>query len=793
MMTPSNNRLSGNPELLAPAGSIESFFAALDSGADAVYAGLQGFSARSRARNFTLAEISRMAALCRREGRRLYVALNTLVKERELPEIVEILAALADARVDALIVQDLGLATIVREHFPSLPLHASTQMTIHNIEGVRQMAALGFRRVVLARELSLPEIRAIASVSGTELECFVHGALCFCVSGQCHFSSFLGGRSGNRGDCAQPCRWRYVLEGASEYPFSTRDLWGIDSIQALADAGISCLKIEGRMKPAGYVAAVTTAYRRTIDATPVELADRRREAKVLLAQARGRTGTPGFLVEGLPSPLTDTEIQGVVGQPLGFVESVTKAGFTFTPSERFHSGDRLRVMPGNDRKGRTFTVRGIVTAGLDGTAGKAGTRVTVPTPFRVSPGDAVYRTVDGGSGQLSEAACIRRLESVPAGRISCNVSLDLDGGTLTVTGVTDEFSFEKAFEVGHLDAALGGRVADVLRARFAETADSPFALAGFDRTGFPDRFIPPSKLKEIRRSFYEAFGRAVNGRLDASRQEIRTAALRAVETPRGVPCSGHGKLWIGAGSCGDVALLDAPGIAGFLLPLDQSALRALPDLTMAFSGMADRIVWRLPFWMAGRETAEVTRAVDSLLEAGFRNFEVNNPGHFRILEGKGARMIAGWRMGAMNTQALRSLHAQGAEAVTLSPEDDGDNAEALLRAGLPVARWMQVYGKVQLMVSRIQIPRVEQATALTAEGGDTFVLTTEDGLTVLRSGAPFSVIGRLGRYSAAGCDAFVVELAGTAPEDREAVVMAALADHAFPDSSTFNLDRERSA
>jgi putative protease len=788
-MISANGHAGRKPELLSPAGSAESFFAAIEHGADAVYVGLRAFSARARAANFTIEELTRMAALCRREGRRLYVTLNTLVKERELPDIVPVLASLAEARVDALIVQDLGLARIVSEDFPSLPLHASTQMTIHSIEGVRQAAALGFQRVVLARELPIPEIRSIVAGSPIEIECFIHGALCFCVSGQCLFSSFFGGRSGNRGDCAQPCRWRYRSGSAGEYPFSTRDLWGVDAIPALAAAGVSCLKIEGRMKPAGYVAAVTAAYRRLIDAAPEGLVEARKEAMALLSQSRGRTGTAGFLVEGAPEPLTDPGAQGVVGKPLGVVESASASGFTFVPSERFHAGDRLRVMPSNDRKGRTFTVRGILAAGREGTVAQAGVRVTVPAPFRFSPGDAVYRTVDGASGSMSEAACLRKLAAIPAERISCNVSLSLDRDVLKVCGATDDLSYEMEFTVGPLDPARGDRSRDVLRARFAETGDSPFALAAFDAARFGDRFIPPSRLKEIRRSFYEGFARAVLARREAARRELDAAVLRSIATVGRREAPPVPQLWIGVESPEEIRALDREGVDGFLVPLRDATIRDLQEVAASMVAIRERIVWRLPLWLPGVRATTAAAAVDTLLSAGFRRFEASNPAHFRMLEGKGAQVVAGWRLGTMNSAALRSFQSQGAAAAILSPEDDGVNLEALLAAELPIARWVTLFGRVPLMVSRIPVGRAGKETMQAAQGNDAFEVAVEDGMTVLRAGRPASIIGHADRLLAAGCEAFVVELAGSPRSDWPAVLESVSRGTPLPGASAFNFER----
>lgn len=284
------------PELLAPCGSLEAFFAAMESGADAVYAGLREFSARARAKNFTLGQMERMLAYAHQRDRRIYITLNTLVKEQELPQLAETLAELARLRVDGVIVQDMAVARMVRRHFPSIPLHASTQMTIHNLAGVQLLEELGFERVVLARELQLADIALIAGQCTAELEIFVHGALCFCVSGQCHFSSLLGGHSGNRGRCAQPCRRLYSHRSKEGYYFSPNDLSAIELVPELAAAGVRSLKIEGRMKSADYVAKVVAAYRLVLDAPPDGQKQALAQAKERLKDSFGRAPTKGFSV-----------------------------------------------------------------------------------------------------------------------------------------------------------------------------------------------------------------------------------------------------------------------------------------------------------------------------------------------------------------------------------------------------------------------------------------------------------------------------------------------------------------
>jgi putative protease len=212
------------PELLAPAGSVEAYFAAVSAGADAVYLGLQKFSARERAENFTLEELCRILPHARQRGVRVYLAMNTLLTEADLPEAIALLHQAAPLLPDAVIVQDLGLMRIVREFFPGIPLHVSTQAGCASAAAAGEFARLGAQRVILERHLMLEEVRQIAARSRVGVEIFVHGAMCYSYSGKCFFSSYLGGKSANRGACVQPCRRLYGHEGGEEAVFSTRDL-----------------------------------------------------------------------------------------------------------------------------------------------------------------------------------------------------------------------------------------------------------------------------------------------------------------------------------------------------------------------------------------------------------------------------------------------------------------------------------------------------------------------------------------------------------------------------------------
>ena len=289
-------------ELLAPAGSMDALRAAVQNGADAVYLGLSAFNARRGAKNFTLEELREAVTYCHVRGAAVHLTLNILAADRELPEAAELIRAAAQLGVDAFIVQDLGLVRLCRALAPDVAVHASTQMSIHSLEGVLEAAALGVSRVVLARELPREEIAFICRNAPVEIEVFGHGALCMCYSGQCYLSAVIGRRSGNRGQCAQPCRMPYGFGRFEEsrYPLSLKDNCLVEYLQELRAMGVRSLKIEGRMKRPEYVAVVTRIYRAVLDGRAVTREDLQELETIFSRQGftqgyyLGRTGEDMF-------------------------------------------------------------------------------------------------------------------------------------------------------------------------------------------------------------------------------------------------------------------------------------------------------------------------------------------------------------------------------------------------------------------------------------------------------------------------------------------------------------------
>lgn len=289
-------------ELLAPAGSMEALRAAVCNGADAVYLGADTFNARMNARNFSAADLQEAVVYCHVRGVKVHLTLNTLVLDREMPRAAELIRLAASCGVDAFIVQDLGMVSLCRQLAPDMPIHASTQMSIHSLEGVMEAAALGCSRVVLARELPAEEIAHICKKSPVEIEVFVHGALCMCYSGQCYLSSVIGRRSGNRGQCAQPCRlpYGYGRFESTRYPLSLKDNCLAGELDELRRMGVASIKIEGRMKRPEYVAIVTRAYRTVLNGGKLMPSDLQELETAFSRQGftdgyfRGQTGSDMF-------------------------------------------------------------------------------------------------------------------------------------------------------------------------------------------------------------------------------------------------------------------------------------------------------------------------------------------------------------------------------------------------------------------------------------------------------------------------------------------------------------------
>lgn len=332
-------------ELLAPVGSKESFVTAIRAGADAIYIGVPDFNARISASKISLYDLQILFDYAHDKGIKVYLALNTLIKHEEIHEVVKNIAAIDKCSPDAFIVQDLGIANIIKKYFQNIPLHASTQMAVHNRMGVEFLAQQGFKRVIMARELSFSELKVIAKNSPIPIEIFCHGALCFCLSGMCLFSSFIGGLSGNRGRCTQPCRRLWQNGKNQGYLFSPRDLELAEHIHKLKEIGISSLKIEGRMRSSEYVYRTVKAYRLLIDASEKDFSHALKEARFILSGDTAREKTI-CLFSGRDSQIFQPKKAQCLGNLIGKIESIRDGKISIemiNNSVELAEGDRLRL------------------------------------------------------------------------------------------------------------------------------------------------------------------------------------------------------------------------------------------------------------------------------------------------------------------------------------------------------------------------------------------------------------------------------------------------------------------
>ena len=533
------------PELLAPAGSPEAFRAAVAAGADAIYLSGKRFGARKFAANFSDSEIEEAVRYAHAHGIRVYVTVNTLIHDRELAGVLDYLAWLWSIGIDAVLVQDTGIAALAREYLPGLTLHASTQMTVHNADGVRRAAEHGFSRVVLARELSLGEVTRIAeetSDTGIGLEVFGHGALCYGYSGQCLLSSVIGGRSGNRGMCAQPCRKPYTLvQGETDgngrpthladvplkerYLLSPRDLCTYEHLPELVSSPVVSLKIEGRMKSPEYVAIVVSTYRRALDAIAAGRWSPSEEAYRDLLLAFNRDFTAGYLFgeryedlmgrgasdnRGLPIGRVeryDRKTSAAVVHPLAPVIPVTGDGLHILRADKpgQELGFSLNTSPKMTREGYTLTL-------------------PAPVPEGALVSITSSRELEARAHRIIAKPSPDLLRPLP---VDLDVTVESDGSWKIAGSITrpDGRHIPVWYQPGrHLEPArthplTPGQLEEQLR----KTGGTPFAVRRCTISYDGSLFAPVALLNEVRRGFFRLAGEQLEAASRPSREQVEQA------------------------------------------------------------------------------------------------------------------------------------------------------------------------------------------------------------------------------------------------------------------------------
>ncbi|MFQ8891306.1 MAG: DUF3656 domain-containing U32 family peptidase [Clostridium sp.] len=480
-------------ELLAPAGSIESLYAAINNGADAVYLGGSKFSARAYASNFDNETMKKAVDYCHSYGVKIYVTMNTLLKEKELNEAIKYVGYLYEIGVDALIVQDLGLVNLIQEKYNDFEIHASTQVTIHNGEGAIYFKEKGFTRIVLSRELSLEEIKHISKDLNIETEMFIHGALCVCYSGQCLMSSMIGGRSGNRGRCAQPCRMEYTLKSNNmgekkAYLLSPKDMCTIENIKDIIDSGAYSLKVEGRMKRPEYVAGVVEKYRKAIDKEYYNKKFNVQEGKKVLLQLFNREGfSTAYLRKNIGKDMMSYKFPKNTGVEIGKVldngEVILK--------ESLSLGDGIRF------KDKGFTLSKILKNKQEVKKAEIGDRVTL-FPKEYKKGEILYRTSSKELFLSLEESIKPYMKKISLrGKVDFKVNFKIKlktsfmGKIYEVEGDIVEKASNKPLDKERIINAL------------KKSGEYPYKLENIEFSAFEEGFIKIASLNNLRRELFD--------------------------------------------------------------------------------------------------------------------------------------------------------------------------------------------------------------------------------------------------------------------------------------------------
>jgi putative protease len=500
-------------DLLSPVGDFDCLKAAVQNGANSVYFGANLFSARAFASNFDLDELKNAIQYARIRGVKTNLTLNTLIKNDEFEDAFNLAKKAYEFGIDAIIVQDLGLAKMLIKSFPDLAIHASTQMSVHNLQGVLELQELGFKRVVLSRELSIGEIEYICRNSNVEIECFIHGALCISYSGQCLFSSMIGGRSGNRGKCAQPCRLPYkLLENNSVidsgYLLSTRDICGLDFIPDMINAGVTCLKIEGRMKKPEYVATVTRIYRKYIDLAEssepyvVDDADR----KILMQAFNRGSFSCGHLSNEPNKKLVFKDKSDNMGLFLGKVEKYNsnKGYITVKLNEPIEVGDTVAL----ERESGTYNVSEVMVSNKNIKGTKVGQTVTIGRmKGNIKLGDKIFKM--SSKSQNSIANDSLRFENRKVA-LNCKVTVKENQPLeINITSANDldiykNLNITSTLDVLPVEAKNRPISKDDIIAQINKTNSTPFNFANIKVNLDDNLFLPKiSSLNELRRTALE--------------------------------------------------------------------------------------------------------------------------------------------------------------------------------------------------------------------------------------------------------------------------------------------------
>lgn len=696
------------PELLAPAGTIDVGLTAIDAGADAIYAGLPRFNARERGQNCTLEDLSKLRAYTRRHNRKLYVTLNTLIKSSELADVAELLTALLAIRPDAVIVQDLGVAHLIRTTFPELTLHASTQMGIHNSAGVRMAAALGFSRVILERQVTYTEIDAIRRNTNIELEVFIHGALCCGRSGACLFSSWMGGWSGNRGRCKQPCRRRYFSDNGNGFFFSPKDLYTLADLPRLSNMGLTSLKIEGRLRRSDAIGRTVEAYRLMLDTPPEEQPRQLPNAKRILANALGRKWTPPFRTTSDFHGVIQHRTMGTSGRLIGTVSQADTHGFQATLTATLRQGDTIRIQPLSGEEGPALTVTRLTVNQRPSRKVTAGSTCHIACDKPVPEKARIFK-IGARTADLQN-----RIEKLPVADIALDLQITLTASRIHVA--LPALNLQWAQHLDTQPARKHALDAAAITSAFARTGAAAYAVGSLTVAVEPDLFLPASRLKTTRRQFWEW-----------CMENVSCSAVHAAYSARLPQC---------------------------LCPLTSDMQPTPPESTLLVSGTIPTAISHthvarhldqidahtdeavLPEFCPEPQLDQVQHQITTALSLGIRRFRVTSLYAFELLPQRDDIAItASFPIPICNPAAFAALHPYGITRATAWVELDTPALHDLLDA-LGNAAEVLTYARLPLLTTRMTIP--VEGEIRDARGGR-FVVRKTNPLTRLLPDKAFAM------------------------------------------------------
>jgi putative protease len=708
-------------ELLAPAGNTENFLAAMEAVADAVYVGAPALNARNLARDLRLEEIFSMVQYCHDNEKKIYLAANSLVREQDLSQAIETLGYLDAMKTDGLIVQDLGLVRIIREYFPDIPLHASTLLSANNSQSLEGFQTMGFERVVLARELTLKEIEILCKKSDVEIEVFVHGAMCFSYSGLCLFSSFLGGKSGLRGKCVQPCRRHYSWlnkqgrqspsrskhnrktkskkgSGKGQYLFSMNDLSALEAVPALNEAGVTSLKIEGRLRSAHYVSNIVQAYRMVLDSEPDDFASALKKANVLSSRAMGRKTSPGYFFSPQPMTAITPYHSGNMGDFLGRLGGIRKFEnrlyAKLSLKEELSKGDRLRfhAEPSGERFSFTLKELRCGNDAVDDSTGGDKVQILVPEwdLYDSSNRIDVYRVdvkKDGANPEIS-LPDVRKSKAALEKLFSDSYEY--------VSKVRDEIS-------------------------------SPLV----------DDEIPEIK----------------NPRIYVSKKAKKPT--RKVKHPL--------DLWLRVDSAKSLFKHLPLNPARFLLPVNRANMCQTGQLKRYLGRRMRDLTWCLPPVLFEGEQIRLKKQIQSLIRSGFRSFQLGHITQFTFFKDEQRVFLSSdYTVSLLNSQAVTLMEEGGLIAAQLSIECDQKILIELLaryrRYHSELSLGLTVYGAPALFTARLDPDHFHYNKTLASPKQEEFVLVKKENVTTTIPVRPFSLLPYLFELKSAGLNFAVIDL-----------------------------------